>query len=68
MAMAKPPSVIVLSVTPKRFRRMTDDSSDSGMTMMQIKAVRKFHRNLNPAGRDHTTGARNALDRSVGDG
>ena len=47
MAMARPPSVMVLSVTPNLSSRMMAVSSESGMAVMEMNAVRKWPRNRN---------------------
>ena len=45
MAMARPPSVIVFKLNPKRSSTTTPASSDNGMAVQEIAAVRKFIKN-----------------------
>ena len=47
IAIARPPSVIVLSVMPKLFSTMTAASNDRGMARHEIAAVRMSKRNRN---------------------
>mgnify|MGYP003340467546 CR=1 FL=1 len=47
MATARPPSVIVFNVTPSRSSAITAASSESGMAVKEISAVRQSSRNRN---------------------